>query len=77
MDEISSDGFSLGGMGEVVSSDGSWFGVTAEVVGSDGSLGTDAAVGLDGSVFGSIGTNVTSVGRGRGNGISNGAEPSR
>src|SRR5689334_5204880 len=76
---VSSGGSLLGRMDEVVSSDGSWSGVTANVVGSDGSLGTDAAVGLDGSVFGATGTNVTSVGRGRGNGISHGAgaEPSR
>jgi len=76
---VSSDGSMLGGTGEVVSSDGSLFGGTVAVVSSDGSSfdGTGAAVGFNGSVVGATGTDVSSVGRGRGNGVSNraGNEP--
>jgi hypothetical protein len=90
---VSSDGSLLGGAGEVASSDGSLFGGTGEVVSSDGSLfggtvavvssdgssfdGTGAAVGFSCSVVGATGTDVSSVGRGRGNGVSNraGNEP--
>ena len=91
---VSSDCSLFGVVGEVVSSDGSSFGGTDGVVSSDGSLfgaddvvssagswfaGTGAAAGFDGSAFGATGMDVSSVGRGRGNGISNGArnEPSR
>lgn len=77
----SSDGSSFGGTDGVVSSDGSLFGATDDVVSSAGSwfAGTGAAAGFDGSAFGATGMDVSSVGRGRGNGISNGArnEPSR
>jgi hypothetical protein len=76
---VSSDGSSFDGTGEVVSSDGSLFGGTVAVVSSDGSSfdGTGAAVGFNGSVVGATGTDVSSVGRGRGNGVSNraGNEP--
>src|SRR6516162_3537468 len=77
---VSSDGSSFGGTDGVVSSDGSLFGAD-DVVSSAGSwfAGTGAAAGFDGSAFGATGMDVSSVGRGRGNGISNGArnEPSR
>jgi hypothetical protein len=73
--------FFFGATGAAVNSDGSLFGGTDEVVSFDCSLfgGTGAAAGFDSSVFGATGTDVSSVGRGRGNGISNGAgnEPSR
>jgi hypothetical protein len=64
--------FFFGATGAAVSSDGSLFGGTDEVVSSDGSSfdGTGAAVGFNGSVFGATGTDVSSVGRGRGNGVS-------
>jgi hypothetical protein len=63
---VVSSGSSLDGTGEVVSFDGSLFGgtVAAECSGSVFD-GTDAVVGFAGSV--------RSVGRGRGNGLSNGA----
>jgi hypothetical protein len=71
---VISSGSSLDGTGEVVSFDGSLFGgtVAAECSGSVFD-GTDAVVGFAGSVFGARGTDVRSVGRGRGNGLSNGA----
>jgi hypothetical protein len=70
---VSSDGSLFNGTGEVVSSDGFLFGGTVAVVSSDGSSfdGTGAAVGFNGSVVGATGTDVSSVGRGRGNGVSN------
>jgi hypothetical protein len=78
-DVVSSDGSLFNGTGEVVSSDGSLFGGTGEVVSSDGSSfdGTGAAVGFNGSAVGATGMDVSSVGRGRGNGVSNraGNEP--
>jgi hypothetical protein len=74
-------GFFFGATGAAVSSDGSLFGGTVAVVSSDGSWfdGTGAAIGFDNFVFGATGTDVRSVGRGRGNGVSDGAgnEPSR
>ena len=78
---VSSDDSSFGGSDGVVSSAGSLFGATDDVVSSAGPwfAGTGAAAGFDGSAFGATGMDVNSVGRGRGNGISNGArnEPSR
>jgi hypothetical protein len=72
---VSSDGSLLGGTGAAVSSDGSLLGGTVAVVSSDGSLfdGTGAVVGFDGFVFGATDTDARSVGRGRGNGISDAA----
>jgi hypothetical protein len=76
---VSSDGSLIVGTVAVVSSDGSSFGGTDAAVGFDGSSfdGTGAAVGFNESVFGATGTDVSSVGRGRGNGVGNraGNEP--
>jgi len=76
---VCSDGSLFGGTGEVVGSNDSLFVGTDEVVSSDGSLfnGTDSATGFD--VFGATGTDVSFVGRGRGNGVTDraGNEPSR
>jgi hypothetical protein len=71
---VVSSGSLFDGIGEVVSFDGSLSGGTVAAE-SSGSLfdGTGAVVGFDGSVFGARGTDVRSVGRGRGNGLSNGA----
>ncbi len=72
-DEVVPSGGSLsGGVGERVGSDGSLFDGTDEVVSSDGSLpgGIGAAVGFACSVSGATGTDVSSVGRGRGKGVS-------
>jgi hypothetical protein len=64
----------LDGTGEVVSFDGSLFAGTLAAE-SSGSLfdRNGAVVGFDGSVFGTRGMDVKSFGRGRGNGLSNGA----
>jgi hypothetical protein len=71
---VVSSGSSLDGTGEVVSFDGSLFGGTVAAE-SSGSVfdGTGAVPGFGGSVFGARGRDVRLVGRGRGNGLSNGA----